>query len=64
MASKLELRSELVELLRTNKAEEAKRLLQRDESLTFSKDDVGSLVYLNKQLYVASMIVQKLFLFI
>ncbi|VDD94229.1 unnamed protein product [Enterobius vermicularis] len=41
MASKLELRSELVELLRTNKAEEAKRLLQRDESLTFSKDDSG-----------------------
>lgn len=41
MISRLELRRKLTDLLRENKAEEAKRLLQQDSNLTFSKDESG-----------------------
>uniref|UniRef100_A0A0M3I1U9 ANK_REP_REGION domain-containing protein n=1 Tax=Ascaris lumbricoides TaxID=6252 RepID=A0A0M3I1U9_ASCLU len=36
-----EVKSELIQLLRENKAEEAKRLLQKYENLVSSKDDCG-----------------------
>lgn len=42
-----EVKSELIQLLRENKAEEAKRLLQRYENLVSSKDDVSLSISLN-----------------